>query len=580
MKNLHYRILYILLAFLAIFPACTKNDDITSEKQNDSTATVELKLQVKDETGTKAESGLQNVSIWVYDMSLGLSGDRLPVAYKSVSSVNSSVRINIPVADTNKIFRLFAVANYQGLGEIYNVTTNVSSTEMVLNGNLTYNELTTAVFDANQTGGTSQSYPGADVTMPYTHWVDATLKANVSTGNASPTMLSMVLFRPVAKAELKAKISQEIPNKLFKIESVNIRPNLIAVPVQGALFSDITTAALDTLRTPSSFGNYSDFRVAISDNPLSNAHTNNYKSFEPVTITTASQSVGSTFLYENHHGKLYNAGTTADYTSAAGYDAGAYYMEINYSITPTGSDPASSETTTGVCYIPLPKIVRNNWYNVDATFNVDFAGNLILEYSVANWTQVKEELEFTYPTFTISAVATITEGSETVPDYSQPAMRYNSSFSNNATTAPTMAQGAFAFKFEMEPSTVYDREWTVHLKEYTLKNDEWTLDPSSEQTDDFTLVVCNKYDDNIIKDTNGNIKHTFIPSGIEYQIRVYPKKAKGTNVKAAKIYITYPASWLGGQSDELLINAGGGSTLWSDSGGERYAIFVIQGNDI
>ena len=158
-------------------------------------------------------------------------------------------------------------------------------------------------------------------------------------------------------------------------------------------------------------------------------------------------------------------------------------------------------------------------------------------------------------------------------------MHYNNGFNNNTTTAPTMAEGAFALRFKMEASSVTDRDWTVHIKEYTQNgNGEWVLD--TEQSDDFNLVVCNNDDNKIIKETGGAVKHTFTPAGTEYQIRVYPKNAKGTSTKAAKIFITYPASWLGGQSDELLINTGGGGTLWTNSGGERYAIMVVQGNDI
>ena len=585
MKNLRYNILYILLALAAAVSSCTKNEEITGGLHNNGTATVELQLQVKDETGTKAESGIQNVSVWVYDMNPQLGEDRLPVAYKNIASFTSgsSVRLNIPVTDTDKTFRFFAIANYQGLGKVYNTSSNNSTTELELNGNLTYKELSTATFDTNETGGVMNSYPGADVTMPYAHWVDVTLNANNlqngPAGTVSPTVLSMVLFRPVAKVDFEAKITQEIPNKEFVIKSVTIKPNMIAVPVQGALFSDKTAAELSTVLTPSSFGNYSDFRVGIVDNPLNNGRTDGINYFNPKTISTTMSTVGSTFLYENHHGEPYSAGSTGDYSSNAGYDAGVYYMEINYSVVPNNTaNPASSETLMGVCYIPLPRIVRNNWYNVDATFQLNFEGSLILKYNIENWTQVTEIIEFTYPTFTIGAVATRTEGTETVPDYSQPVMHYNNGFNDNTATAPTMSEGAFALRFKMEASSVTDRDWTVHIKEYTQNgNGEWVLD--TEQSDDFNLVVCNN-NDNIIKETGGAVKHTFTPAGTEYQIRVYPKNAKGTSTKAAKIFITYPASWLGGQSDELLINTGGGGTLWTNSGGERYAIMVVQGNDI
>ncbi|MBO5920542.1 MAG: hypothetical protein J6Q34_08670 [Bacteroidales bacterium] len=551
--------------------SCNK-EQLQGNGQND-TVKVELAFSVGDEQATKATSTIGNVMVWAFEIDNNgnpVDANGAAAAYVSAEFNNSRttevVGMYIPVFENERHYRFFAVVNKGALGKIYKAHERDEQQLLVLDSHTTYNQLSTAVFGEFDA-------VAANTLMPFSHWKDATFKK----GMDNPATIRIEVFRPVAKSDFYAKTADGA-NYSFYVEQIKLFSSKIAIPVEGALFSDYTGENLENATSPSIFGDYSGLQVSTQPQPatLYNSFENNTPIFVKKEITESKSLVGWAFIYENNHGDEWSSNYNAGYdpTLAENYPTGSLYLEISYSYSKLDN---GDDSGSGKCYMPLPRIVRNNNYMINAIFDINKEGALVISYSVQPWTEVNEQLDFKYPTVEISAVKKHSDGT---PDYDQPVTRYNSKFFNNDSQAPDVDGGAFAFYFKMAQSDVADRQWTVHHTEYTLIDGTWVAD--NEQGDDFILAVCQEDNDNIIKNegTNQN-KVTFTPHNILYQIRLYPKKAASNGVlKGADIYITYPASWLGGNADELLINAGGGGTLWSNSGGERYKIRVIQGEDM
>lgn len=583
-ENMFMRVCAAVVMCCVMF-SCNKyglqGDGITGE------AEVVLSFTVKDESVTKAaENTIKDVKVWAFEMGengMPVDADGVAAAYIAAEFTNTNttetLTMYIPVSDEEKKYRFFAVANEKSFGHIYRHREfGGAQQKLVLGQDITYDQLSRAVFDATHVAsGTSNA------SMPFTHWTDASLK----NGNSNPYAITVPVYRPVAKTEFHAKVVNG-SNYTFKVNSIKLFSSKIAIPVQGAMFSDYTPDNLSSSTSPSIFGDYSDLEVSAQPVPatLYNSYpTGANPVFTAKEVTETSELIGAASIYENNHGDAYSegfAGETShyDFTSPANYPTGTIYMEIEYSYEEKIS---GDDSGTGRCYLPLPRIVRNNNYKINATFDMKKEGALILAYSVEPWTVQEDTMEFKYPTIEVSAVK---KNSDNTPNYDQPKTQYNAAFFKDGIPiekAPTVEQGAFAFYFKMADSDIETRNWTVHFTEYTMIDGRWIAD--EDQGDDFVLAVC---DDNaadskntVIKDEYGTQnKLTFHPAGNQYQIRLYPKKTYDANCKkAAEIYITYPAEWLGGAADELLINAGGGGTLWTNSGNERYKIGVIQDTD-
>lgn len=533
---------------------------------------VDFAFEVNDESSTRAENTIKDVKVWAFEIKTdgtpldenGIASAYVEADFNNTNTVET-VSMYIPVSASEKKYRFFAVVNEASFGKVFHAREYGNQTPLVLDGHITYKELSAAVFDATEVASAYLLDPTAP--MPFSHWAEATFKD----GDSNPSTITIDVFRPVAKVEFHAKLQDGI-NYTFKVNGIKLLSSKIAIPVQGAVFSDYSPAELNSATSPSIFGKYADLQVSTQPAPaiLYNIFDNNTASFVAKKITESSDLVGSACIFENNHGEEYIAGTT-DTSSPNEYANGTLYLQIDYSYTKKSGPEDSS---SGRCYMPLPRIVRNNIYKINATFDMNKEGMLILAYSVEDWTTIEGQLNFTYPTVEISAVK---KNADNTLYYGQPVCNRDNSFAYNGTDAPTINDGAFAFYFKMEGLDGVTRPWTVHYTEYTHNGSEWVLD--TEQKDDFELAVCKGDESDIIKSGDEH-KLTFDPAGHQYQIRLYPKKNKGTSVKAADIYITYPAEWLGGAADELLINAGGGGTLWTNSGGERYKIRVIQGDDI
>lgn len=567
-----FKISALVAAFFAMLAlvSCSKTGPAAEEYVEDEKIAIEVRVNAGAEVTVKSNQGntITSLKVWGYEKT-GVNNppapDALPVVFGEFNDDEGI--IHMLASCVGKKYRFMAVANDALFGKMYKAREHYGAEEpLALNSHLTYKELSTAVFDASAgNDGIFKSFPNGNSpeSMPFSHWTDVTIEEST---------LPITVFRPVAKTQLFAKLTNTNDGILL-IKSASIKSaHNFAVPNEGFLFSSANATDLpntEDTKIPAYWGEYNDLTVSVPDISLKNNTNGNFIEFGEKEITgTANTFVGSTFLYENNNGEDWS---TASHTSTDAYDYGAYYMEINYSYGPdsNGDGTIDNETEkTGKNYIPLPATIRNRDYKINAKFDIS-RGLINVAFTVSDWEQTDiesgqsgangsgddvQDVEFAYPTFEIWPVKTIPDTDPVEYDYGQPVACFNDT-GNAAKDAP------FQFYFRMQEYG--DREWTVKI----------------DNTDDFWIKV----EKSLSNDPNGNwttddIDQTNTAKGQLYRISIYPNVSY-TEVKTTNVMITYYASWLSG-SDHLLINSGGGGTLWSNSGHERHQILVTQGADI
>lgn len=576
------------LLFAVLFLSCTKEPvGVGNKGELLGYRTVEIGINLQGEKETKAGEDntgntIKDIKVWAFAVKgNGQSAvvmDEKAVAFATATSSEgsiSSLYMELPIYSDVQWYRFFAVANESLLGKVYKarVIGDNNEVEIALDENIQYYTLSRAVFDSNKEGGIMWKST-TNESMPFTHWTDFNLSANSSVDQ--PTV-AINLYRTVAKTVFNAKLSEgSAGNANLIINAINLRAGQdLAVAVQGALFSDVTD--VNNATAPGIFGNYSNFKPGYVTGCLNNNFDEGAVAFIPVTVNTKDNFtlVASTYLYENHRGETYSQGVT-NTASAADYTAGVYYLEVVYDYTIGNSSETPLKSGKGQCYLPLPAIVRNHKYTINATFDVTNEGSIILaSYDVQAWDEITDELDFSYPTISVWAVKTA--GGNL--DYSKPTMQFKNGFDYNSTSQttddgsfPTIENGAFAFNFRMEPGD-NAKTWTAHLHESGSGN--FGMAVFRIETNDRKTFI-HSGPSITIGDDESEKNH-----GVQYEIRVYPiKNYSSTTAKSADVFITYLAPWLGGAADELLINATSGGTLWADSGGERHKITVTQTEDL
>ncbi len=583
-----FDILAIVLLLLAT--ACSK-EDISGNAGGNG---IKISLLMNDEVTVKGDDTQGNTitdfSVWAYPITSTIvnditietiADDALPAAYGTVNG-SSTITLNVPpdFPGANMKYRFMAVANKAKLGKILKSRTNYgAAVEMELNEHLTYKELSTAVFDAKT--GIMASIPGSDAasSMPFAHWKDVTVEE-------STTEIPIPVYRSVAKATFKAKLIDGSGDAdLLVINSVTIKSaHNYHIPQQGFVFSPIEN--INGANAPEIFGNYNDLEIAQNINI--GLITSDIKIKKEASAGILANATAGTFLYENHNGDAWPGGGEPSPSSSDPntYDYGAYYLEISYQYGQDSNSDGTIDDTpkSRTNYVPLPPVVRNRSYIVDAAFDIR-RGNIILNYSVKNWQQDDiangnsgengagddvQNVEFSYPTFEIWPVKTIPDTNPAEYDYSQP-LACNNRTGNATKDAP------FQFYFRMQNYS--NKSWTISLADGNddgtgITEENYSFSIKVEKSDNNT-TTCNWIEETIVDN-----KFTKNSAGDLYRISITAnKELLNATTTTANVIITYYASWLGG-NDHLLINSGGGGTLWSNSGHERHQILVTQGADI
>lgn len=575
-----FKISALVAAFFAMLAlvSCSKTGPAAEEYAEDEKIAIEVRVNASAEVTVKSNQGntITSLKVWGYektDVNTPPAPDALPVVFGEFNDDEGI--IHMLASCVGKTYRFMAVANDALFGQMYKAREHYGAEEpLALNSHLTYKELSTAVFDASAgNDGIFKFFPNGNSpeSMPFSHWTDVTIEEST---------LPITVFRPVAKTQLFAKLTNTNDGILL-IKSASIKSaHNFAVPNEGFLFSSANATDLpntEDTKIPAYWGEYNDLTVSVPDISLKNNTNGNFIEFGEKEITgTANTFVGSTFLYENNNGEDWS---TASHTSTDAYDYGAYYMEINYSYGPdsNGDGTIDNETEkTGKNYIPLPATIRNRDYKINAKFDIS-RGLINVAFTVSDWEQTDiesgqsgangsgddvQDVEFAYPTFEIWPVKTIPDTNPAEYDYSQPVARYHA-------TNPE----PFQFYFRMQEYN--NRRWTISLAD---GNDS---DKTIENENNAFSIKLHKSLDNTVNGIWDPVEFNEISAAGElYKVSITPKgPLANAATTTANVIITYYASWLGG-NDHLLINSGGGGTLWSHSGHERHQILVTQGADI
>ena len=510
---------------------------------------VEMSLETRATSATSVEQGdkITDVNIWAFEVAADGTVAEQPSGwgkrdYTEVyqeTPTGAPVYFELPYSAEAKTYRFVALVNQSAFGNIYKPA---STTVQTFTPQTTYSELTKAIFKAGM--NIMEGDPSTIEAMPVSHWQDFVIGSNQtgftasSDGTPATFVGTMTVYRALAKAQLSAKLSNDSSdNAALKITSATIHVAKDAVvPNQGYVFSGLERIDQSTTG-PMAFGEYSDVtKSQIKEEGVQLRGMNNGIITKSSTNNTI---IGSTFLFENHRGMAYNADNVST-TSPDGYADGTFYMKIEYEYGQAENGGiAANGKQTGKNYVPLPPTVRNVLHNVNATFKVDTDGKVTLTYTVADWEDGGEHsLNFTYPTFSVSAVKT----KDGQPDYSKPTAYYVDGNNN----------GAFAFRVDL--TAPIGKECTV-----------------TAVGGDFAIGVYKNGTGEALTDNK------FTASTSDYYIiKVWPTAAYDANTSnTTKIMITHSASWTGA-SEMLLINAATGGTLWQDSGGDRHAILITQ----
>lgn len=508
---------------------------------------VEMSLDTRATQSQQQGDKITDVNIWAFEVAADGTvaeqpsgwGKRDYTGVYQETPTDAPVYFELPYSAEAKTYRFVALVNKSAFGDIYKPA---STTAQTFTPQTTYSELTKAIFKAKS--DIMEANPTSIDVMPVSHWQDFVIGSDTNDGsftassNGTPATFAgtMIVYRALAKAQLSAKLSSESSsNAALKITNVTIHVAKDAlVPNQGYVFSGLKEINGQTTG-PMAFGDYADVtKSQINEGGLPLQGLNNGVITDKSNYTT----IGSTFLFENHRGMTYDA--TVSTTSPSDYDAGTFYMKIEYEYGQAeNGDIAANGKQTGINYVPLPPTVRNVLHNVNATFKVDTDGKVTLAYTVANWENGGEHsLNFTYPTFSVSAVKTTNNGQ---PDYSKPTAYYDGS---------NEEAGAFEFEFKVTAPNDTNKKYTI-----TLSN-----------ANDFAYKVY-----------QGSSEVTdIVASDTPYRIKIYPTGSLNQNTpQTTSVSITHQASWTGA-SEKLLINTSDAGTLWQDSGGDRHAILITQ----
>ena len=554
--------------------ACHREDapetitpDYTRMELSFDMGALKTRAAVSGEQGDK----IQDVTVWAYPKFGDVVTDT-PVGWATKhfdgDYADAPIYMELPYDSLNtREYRIVAVLNQDAWGTIA-IEPRPGAPLQVLDEKITYSSLIHTIFRAD--GDMMTNITDATELMPVSHWKDFTVpvKATEITGEDA----KMTVYRALAKTTFNARLaSSSSPDAALRITNVEVLTGKgISVPTLGYMFSSINEEALSGITEanpmPQAFGSYSSLTYYMPEitMPLTAAQVPIIaKQAIPDTAPTYTD-VGSVFLYENHQGMAYDGSVST--TDPSGYTGGAYYLMIEYEYGLDNNEDMTPDENikSGVNYVPLPSIVRNRDYQINATFDVQLAGAVKLNYTVKPWvtteddgeTQLETDLNFTYPTFSIEAIATYDHDNNPLtaelPYYGKPTAYYNGN---------DLEEGAFQFKLQITAPIQNP------AKKFTLTHPGSGFDAKIYRVHkEGSIINATKIADNEIESHAEDY----------YIIKIYPTAPYNSSDPATCVVgITHHASWTG-TIEALLINTTMGGPRWADSGTDRHSIIVTQ----
>ena len=564
MKKLFYIQLFAAVASIGIFStSCMKDEAGANCGQTTIPDYNVLELYFDTPSTTRATTSQQqgdqisDVTVWAYEITKNTDGtitaenEGKPVGWATKTysgtyeSTTEGFRMELPYSESDKTYRLFAVANSEQFGTIYSPMQDDQQTEVAsLSNTLTYDVLSSYVFEAGdvlmgnnvEISETESETNMVPALMPVSHWKDLTIAGGTTTQQS----VNMTLYRALAKVSLYAKIDNaSSDNTNVEIIEVTISAKEGRhIHLQSALFSG--AERVENANQPEPYahenvvknGDYTPTSIALTNATFKKGDTEKY--------------IGAKFLYENHNGATQTPVAAADTDN---FGPGSYYMTVNYKYW-AGNDESSAKTAVG--YVELPATIRNHEIRINANFTVKVDGSVTLQCNVADWTEgTNTELDFNYPTYSVMAYDRDTSNNPV----------YDSSISGTE---------AFTLLFQMSSPTDGSIKWHPVLMQAgeTNKTESFniTVHEVSGDPTDYTKMPSIE---------NANIKHS---DGIEgsstwYAIEVAPKNNVNTAAEV-NLCIVYNAPWLNGAYESMLINGTAGNPNWDTDDDDGHYIKI------
>ena len=420
MKKFRLAVLAAVVCTAALLTSCIKEESYEVDMAQ-LDVTFDTRADEEDTSGSQQQGdGIKDVMLWAFKCTLNSDGTPTGVTetatgWRHVQNVNANgsltnIHLPLPICGdgtstaASQSYVVVAVINTEQFGN-----TSIGGFSRAT----TYNQLTTGTFDAS--GTLFWGYrPDDDLLvpedMPVSSWATITV-TNANTHADKCLALTLPTYRAVAKVQLNMNKSND--NFGVVVTDVKIKSNL--APNKGLILSKSSqvpdtgddakrlcypnqTAGPEWWETPTEAA----AEIQLANSPDIDGETGAVTtSFLPAGAfydddPTVYSPIGSAFLYENKAEPV-DAGTEYDTEPTSG---NGYYMEITYVFNRNYKDAdgndlmwnddntfnaslTGNETVTR--YVPLPKIVRNHDYRVNATVSVNVNGYLIVNYKVTEW---------------------------------------------------------------------------------------------------------------------------------------------------------------------------------------------------
>ena len=422
--------LFLTAICLTALTGCIKEEPFQLEE-----VSLSVSLDTRSSATKTQEQGdkIEDAMLWAFKCTID-ENNGMPVVsdpeikatgWRYIASVSNTYKelenIHIPLdvcvqgdenASIQQSYVLFAVINTKAFDPNFALgskTTYKALTEAVFaNGGAFWNKFPQSVYDED--GKLVSATPEV---MPVSNWATFTVETNKNntnknTHNGNCHSLTLPVYRAVAKTQLYMRKSSED----FTLTVLGAEVVSSEAPANGAMFTkqDFATSTHATKTTDHT--NATNYKVGTFGYPnqtdglewwktptfgtakvfsLKNSESAT-DSFSDLTVTTFAEDtyewVASTFLLENDQNIVVN-----DNYSQVTTDGGGYYMAVTYQI--------DDQEVPYIGYVPMPYVVRNHDYHVNAT--VDAGGELTLKINVLDWTEQSAQLDFKdYVTFSKS----------------------------------------------------------------------------------------------------------------------------------------------------------------------------------
>lgn len=424
MKKFRLAVLAAVVCSAALLTSCIKEESYKVDMAQ-LDVTFDTRADEEDTSVSQQQGdGIQDVMLWAFKCTLNDNGtintvnEDTATGWRHVQNVNANgsltnIHLPLPICGdgssttASQSYVVVAVINTEQFG-----TTSIGGFSRAT----TYNQLTTGTFDAS--GTLFWKYRPDDEellpeNMPISSWATITV-TNDNTHPNNCLALTLPTYRAVAKVQLNMNKSND--NFGVVVKDVQIKSNY--APNSGCILSKssqvpstgdakrlcypnqtagpewwgTSTMAAAEIQLANSPDIYTDTEGNITSVSSSFLPTGAYYDADPTVYSP----IGSAFLYENDAEPV-DAGTEYNTEPTSG---NGYYMKITYVFNRNyknadGKDlmfnddnsfndllPGNEEVTR---YVPLPKIVRNHDYRVNATVSVNVNGYLIVNYKVTEW---------------------------------------------------------------------------------------------------------------------------------------------------------------------------------------------------